>query len=366
MSKGFIEAWYAKGLFPYIRDTLEMLFGGFSFSVFELLIVLFLVLIFVGLGFLLRSLTIARPFARPFAGPIISHPFRSKTFWMRAVRKIGVVLLVLVLSFLILWGLNYRRLSLPEQWGVRPKSPQAAELEQMTLDLIQLTTKLRSQYLQEYNLPDSQLTLSMGSNQLQSVLQKAWHGYAAIPDSFNIPDIGAFQVKPLKTSLVFSLLGISGIYGFPTGEANVNVHQPAISIPFTALHEIAHKLGYAREDEANYLGWIAGIRHPDSFFRYSASLKALRTTLWALYRTDYERWQVVKETIPMPLRAEINAISHYWQSWQNPLRSLSRRANDLYLKSNGLHDGVMSYNRMVLLLINEWRHGGFHDLGRSL
>lgn len=353
MSKGFIEAWYAKGLFPYIRDTLEMLFGGFSFSVFEWLVAFAGVLLLGGLGILLRSLIVARL-------------FRSKTFWLLSARKTGVVLLLLLLSFLFLWGLNYHRLSLPEQWGMEPENPQVAELEQMTRDLILLTTELRAQYLLAYELPDNSLLLTLDSKQLHSVLKTAWLGYAAIPDSFSIPDIGAFQVKALKSSLVFSLLGISGIYGLPTGEANVNVHQPASSIPFTALHEIAHKLGYAREDEANYLGWVAGMKHPDPLFRYSASLKALRTTLWALYRTDYDRWLVVKETIPLQVRNEINAVSDYWRSWQNPLRTLSRKANDLYLKSNGLHDGVMSYNRMVLLLANEWRHGGFHDLGRSL
>jgi len=47
-----------------------------------------------------------------------------------------------------------------------------------------------------------------------------------------------------------SYLGIGGVY-FPfTGEANVNISMPHTSIPFTACHEMAHQIGFAREDEA--------------------------------------------------------------------------------------------------------------------
>jgi len=46
-------------------------------------------------------------------------------------------------------------------------------------------------------------------------------------------------------------------YGRPkgpfTGEANVNISMPHTSIPFTACHEMAHQIGFAREDEAYQL-----------------------------------------------------------------------------------------------------------------
>jgi len=63
-----------------------------------------------------------------------------------------------------------------------------------------------------------------------------------------------------------SYLGIGGVY-FPfTGEANVNISMPHTSIPFTACHEMAHQIGFAREDEANFIAYIACKNHPSPDF----------------------------------------------------------------------------------------------------
>jgi len=63
---------------------------------------------------------------------------------------------------------------------------------------------------------------------------------------------------------------------FPfTGEANVNISMPHTSIPFTACHEMAHQIGFAREDEANFIAYIACKNHPSPDFQYSGILSAL-------------------------------------------------------------------------------------------
>ena len=55
---------------------------------------------------------------------------------------------------------------------------------------------------------------------------------------------------------MLSYLGISGIFIPFTCEANVNATLPDWEIPFTACHELAHQRGFAREDEANYVGYL--------------------------------------------------------------------------------------------------------------
>src|SRR5207249_4127597 len=79
-------------------------------------------------------------------------------------------------------------------------------------------------------------------------------------------------------------LGISGIFCPFTGEPNVNTTLPEPDVPFAACHELAHAHGFAREDEANYVGYVACIRHPDPDFRYSGLLAASLYAMNALAR----------------------------------------------------------------------------------
>ena len=71
------------------------------------------------------------------------------------------------------------------------------------------------------------------------------------------------KAKPIFNSNLLCYTGITGIYSPFTGEANVNISSPDIYIPFTTLHEMAHQRGYASEDEANFLVYIACINNKD-------------------------------------------------------------------------------------------------------
>ena len=50
---------------------------------------------------------------------------------------------------------------------------------------------------------------------------------------------------------------ITGIFIPFTMEANVNVDIPDYSLGSTMCHELAHLHGFIREDEANYISYLA-------------------------------------------------------------------------------------------------------------
>ena len=64
------------------------------------------------------------------------------------------------------------------------------------------------------------------------------------------------RVKPVLLSEPMTYTHITGVYTFFTGEANINVHFPDYTIPYTAAHELAHQRGIAREDEANFVAYL--------------------------------------------------------------------------------------------------------------
>ena len=92
--------------------------------------------------------------------------------------------------------------------------------------------------------------------------------------------------KNVIFSKSMSYLNITGIY-FPfTLEANVNVDVPDFSIPSTMCHELAHVNGIMREDDANFISFLACINSDDNEFAYSGYTMAMTYAANALYSAD--------------------------------------------------------------------------------
>jgi len=49
----------------------------------------------------------------------------------------------------------------------------------------------------------------------------------------------------------------------------VNTTTPVFTQPFTTCHEIGHQLGYAKENEANFAGYLSARSSRDPAFLYS-------------------------------------------------------------------------------------------------
>jgi hypothetical protein len=56
------------------------------------------------------------------------------------------------------------------------------------------------------------------------------------------------------------------------GESNVNTDIPHSEIPHTAAHEVAHTMGFAREDACNFIAYLGCITSNDPDYVYSVYL----------------------------------------------------------------------------------------------
>ena len=98
-------------------------------------------------------------------------------------------------------------------------------------------------------------------NGIDNALRTAYKGYEAISEVYPVLSITPRNAKGVIASHLWSYTWITGMY-FPFYvEANVNTDAPQMSLPNTILHELAHTIGIAREDEANFAAFIAGIHH---------------------------------------------------------------------------------------------------------
>jgi hypothetical protein len=177
------------------------------------------------------------------------------------------------------------------------------------------------------------------------------------PLAVRYPQLGGYTArpKPVMLSRGMSYLDITGVYTFYSTEANVNVDTPAYSIPSTMLHELAHFKGYMREDEANFLAYLACRASGSGDFAYSGTMLAMIHSTNALYSTDRGRYAEVMGRLSDAVWRDLAANSAYWQQFEGPVAEVSEKVNDVYLRSNRQEAGVKSYGHMVDLLLAERR-----------
>ena len=94
------------------------------------------------------------------------------------------------------------------------------------------------------------------------------------------------SVKNSLFSTPLSYMGFGGYINPFTLEAQINTNIPAIQIPTTICHEIAHQIGYSAENEANFIGILASVNSNNKLVKYSGNVLALRYLLNELYQVD--------------------------------------------------------------------------------
>jgi hypothetical protein len=157
--------------------------------------------------------------------------------------------------------------------------------------------------------------------------------------------------KIVHLSKYMSHMRITGVF-FPfTFEANVNVHIPEYQVPSTMLHELVHLRGFMREDEANFISYLACIKSGYDDFYYSGTMLALSYAMNALYYEDYDAFTRLYGTYSDDVKNDLNYSSSYWKQFETKVAEISNKVNDSYLKANNQTDGVKSYGRMVDLLL---------------
>ena len=163
------------------------------------------------------------------------------------------------------------------------------------------------------------------------------------------------KAKPVIASAVLSLESLEGVSGPYTMEAHYNPDIPAHNQPAVLCHELSHLKGFMREDEANYIAYLACIGAEDANLQYSGLLLAYTHSINALYRADYDRFLKVRSQLCSQAELDYTYHRYYWAQFEGPVSEISDRVNDTYLKANAQKEGSRSYGRMVDLLLGEYR-----------
>jgi hypothetical protein len=334
-SPGLVERLYSKRLYRIVGATLAATVGRVPFSVGEVVL---------GLAVAGAAAWIVRGLRR-----LVGARGRRREVVLSTLAGAWTASGALYLAFVILWGLNYRRPPYAALAGLDARPATIAELTAVCEKLVAASNRARD------GLPEDGAGVARLADGRSGALRRAPAGYAAAARSEPVLEGASAPAKPVRGSTVLSYLGISGIFSPFTGEANVNMTLPDPDVPFSACHELAHAHGFAREDEANYVGYLACTRHPDGDFRYSGLLAASVYAMNALARTDREGHARLEARRAPGVRRDLAALIAWAERYRGPAERVSKAVNNAYLRSQGDKEGVRSYGRMVDLLIAEER-----------
>lgn len=172
--------------------------------------------------------------------------------------------------------------------------------------------------------------------------------------------------KPFAASDFFCQQYMQG-YFFPFSmEANYNDVMYIMNKPDTFCHELAHLRGYIYEDEANFISFLACIQSGDPVFEYSGYLSVLNYLDNDFYRAigeDREAYLAQLRISPLVQTDNIFVTEREWERINGKalidtetVEQVSDALRDTSLKAFGISDGVLSYSRVVQLLL-EWYYG---------
>ncbi|MFC3160658.1 Protein of unknown function [Chryseobacterium arachidis] len=163
------------------------------------------------------------------------------------------------------------------------------------------------------------------------------------------PAINSF--KPSLFKNVMNFTGILGYYNPFTAEAQFNSQLPNTLIPFTSAHESSHQLGFAREQEANFVGYLIGINSKNTELRYSTEYFTLKSLLNYIADEDPEFVKSVLKNYSPEMKRDRAYEKAFILKHQGLLDDFFGFTNNLFLKSNQ-QEGSITYSYFIDLLLN--------------
>ena len=256
---------------------------------------------------------------------------------------------VLYFCFHLFWGFNYYRLPLHESLEI--------ENEYTTENLVKLTETLIEKSNQLHSeLAENDSTKVIYTYSKDELFEITLDGYDHIEKQFPELTYNGAALKRSLYSLPLTYMGFNGYLNPLTNEAQVNTLIVPYKIPTTSSHEVGHQLGFAKENEANFIACLVTMNHPNKKFRYSGYTFALSYCLSELYRRDQVRAEELIATMNEGILENYREVDVFWQQHTNPLEPVFKATYNRYLIANNQADGMKSYSYVVALLVNYFDH----------
>lgn len=329
----FIEKYYTSGFFSCFSRLLRTLTGLLPFSLGD-------VLYFFATVWLLYK--ILRFFIK-----LINNKYKFEIV-KRSLTKLLLITLAVYVIFNIFWGLNYNRKGIAYQLGLKTKTYNDTDLENIQQLLIVKVNTAKQNLLNSHSVyPDNEKLFSRANKCYQQTTL--------------LYPFMKYKYPSVKSSLFGSIgnfLGFTGYYNPFTGEAQINTTVPKFILPYTTCHEMAHQLGYAKEDEANFAGYLAASSSSDTLFQYSTYLDLFLYANHEIYFIDSVAAKHAFTQLSPGVKSDMKEWRDFLIKHRNFADAFVSWAYGKYLKANQQPQGMRTYNEVISDLIAFYKKTG--------
>ncbi len=313
---------YAVRLYPAISTALSWLGARIPFSLEEIVVLAFIVS-FVD---------------------ILVKAIRHKENFFRWLGKTAVVAMWLYVWFYMGWGNNYYRTGLYARNGI---------------EKVHYDGEAFKAFLEDYSKELNQAayaTVEIDNSKLEDVIRRFYsekvtpYGYTPLHKWQSIK-------KPVLNPL-FSAVLVHGYMGPFFCESQVNSDLLPHEYPYVAAHEMGHLAGVTSEAEASFWGFACCRESEIAAVRYSGYLAVLPYVLSNAGRLlPEDEFQAWTGTICEKAGKDYTESRAYWSGkrvvW---IEKVQNWFYNLYLKSNGVSEGVKDYSGVVSMIMTMDAH----------
>ena len=328
-----VEQYYSNGVYPLISRAQRLLLGWIPFSIGDILYFI------AGLYLLLKVVALIK---------VIVRKKMNSTYLLRTGKSVVCGILAVYIFFNVLWGLNYNRSGIAEHLGLTQQEIKAPDLlavmEQIVVRLNELDSAAR---LNRQPL-EKKRNLFEGSISSYTRLEKLNQRF-----HYSTP-----SVKPSLYSYLGNYMGFTGYYNPFSGEAQVNTTVPAYIQPFVTCHEIGHQLGYAKESEANFAGYLSASSSDNPAFRYSAYFDLYLYGRRYVYLQDSIQGKQLDSLLRPGVKKDIRDLRDFVKRHANPVEDFIDLVYGEYLKANEQPSGRVSYSEVIVWVIAYYKKHG--------
>ncbi len=332
-SSARVENSYSNGFYPPVAAFLRHVFGWIPFSFGDVLYGSFgawlLWKIIKGIIALFKKRVTRKSFA---AGCL----------------KMLIIILSIYVFFNISWGINYNRRGIAEQLHLKMDKYSINDLSSLDSMLVEKVNTAKQ------SLVNSNAVYPT-SKELFAKVQVA---FSAVDSVYPFLQYHTISIKPSLWGWLGNYTGFTGYYNPFTGEAQVNTTVPKFLQPFISCHEVAHQLGYAKEMEANFVGYLAASASPDDLFHYSVYLDLFLYSSRNLFMSDSVAAKTFAKQLSPAVKTDIKELREFTRRHRNPIEPVIRWLYGKYLQSNQQPQGVLSYDEVTSFMIAYYKKFG--------
>jgi hypothetical protein len=314
----FVETYYSTGIYPFIARLFSGLSNLIPFSVWDIFWLMTIVLILSGLVL------------------VVFRRMKLYSFGLRLFQFLAL----LYCFFYFVWGFNYFRPKIESRIGWE-KPIEDEKVFRAILDsiIVQTNSSYISVLTSDYPIIDRLVEESYRKN--SRVL------------GINYPN-GSRRPKTMLFSSFFAKSGVSGYFGPFFNEVHLNYYLLPMEYPYVLAHEKAHQFGITNEAEANLAAFIICSTSDDKRLQYSGNVNLL-----LYFLSDGSQLKDIRDYIHKIDKQVIMDLRFQRRHWQGlrdqTLDDVQTAANNAYLKTNNIEEGVKNYNQVVALVISYYQ-----------